>query len=208
MLDGRPRLESLSDEESRVVGEPLAGRVSPLPLNHHAPGLSEQPKGSPVPASKRKTYDELIHHYGGPLFSGRLLPAGLADGIPPLFLRQRSGHELWVSRPKVAAGAVERPGARQGVPPRSPNLDCPPTEDGLSLWGRPCPESCPIRSLCDGHPPIFSPPTESAPCPARPAMKSPPCPNMNHRRSNAPVRHCPDCGAVVNGQVGTCHVLS
>jgi hypothetical protein len=25
-----------------------------------------------------------------------------------------------------------------------------------------------------------------------------PCRNLNHRRSDAPVRHCPDCGGVVN----------
>ena len=29
------------------------------------------------------------------------------------------------------------------------------------------------------------------------------CANMNHRRSNAPVRHCPECGGVVNAQVAT-----
>ncbi len=28
-----------------------------------------------------------------------------------------------------------------------------------------------------------------------------PCPNMNHRRANAPVRHCPDCGDVVNAYI-------
>lgn len=27
---------------------------------------------------------------------------------------------------------------------------------------------------------------------------TPPCPNMNHRRANAPVGHCPNCGGVVN----------
>ena len=27
------------------------------------------------------------------------------------------------------------------------------------------------------------------------------CPNFNHRRSDAPVRHCPSCGAVVNAKV-------
>ena len=26
----------------------------------------------------------------------------------------------------------------------------------------------------------------------------PPCDNMNHRRSDAPVGHCPQCGRVVN----------
>jgi ribosomal protein L34E len=25
------------------------------------------------------------------------------------------------------------------------------------------------------------------------------CDNMNHRRANAPVAHCPQCGGVVNG---------
>lgn len=25
-----------------------------------------------------------------------------------------------------------------------------------------------------------------------------PCPNLNHRRSGAPVAHCPDCGGAVN----------
>jgi hypothetical protein len=28
-----------------------------------------------------------------------------------------------------------------------------------------------------------------------------PCENMNHRRVNAPVGHCPQCGAVVNRNV-------
>jgi hypothetical protein len=27
------------------------------------------------------------------------------------------------------------------------------------------------------------------------------CPNFNHRRSDAPVRHCPSCGEVVNAKV-------
>jgi hypothetical protein len=27
------------------------------------------------------------------------------------------------------------------------------------------------------------------------------CPNLNHRRANAPVRFCPRCGEVVNGEV-------
>ena len=27
------------------------------------------------------------------------------------------------------------------------------------------------------------------------------CPNLNHRRSNAPVRFCPMCGGVVNGDI-------
>jgi hypothetical protein len=31
-----------------------------------------------------------------------------------------------------------------------------------------------------------------------PAYASPPCTNLNHRRSDAPVRHCPQCGATVN----------
>ncbi len=28
-----------------------------------------------------------------------------------------------------------------------------------------------------------------------------PCENMNHRRANAPVPHCPQCGRVVNGKI-------
>ena len=28
------------------------------------------------------------------------------------------------------------------------------------------------------------------------------CPNLNHRRSDAPVRCCPSCGGVVNPKVG------
>jgi hypothetical protein len=28
-----------------------------------------------------------------------------------------------------------------------------------------------------------------------------PCPNLNHRRSDAPVRFCPGCGELVNGKV-------
>ena len=28
-----------------------------------------------------------------------------------------------------------------------------------------------------------------------------PCPNLNHRRSDAPVRFCPSCGTVVNIKV-------
>ncbi|HDZ01885.1 MAG TPA: hypothetical protein ENH52_10560 [Nitrospirae bacterium] len=27
------------------------------------------------------------------------------------------------------------------------------------------------------------------------------CPNLNHSRSNAPVRHCPACGDVVNENI-------
>jgi hypothetical protein len=27
------------------------------------------------------------------------------------------------------------------------------------------------------------------------------CPNFNHRRTNAPVRFCPECGEVVNGNI-------
>jgi hypothetical protein len=30
-----------------------------------------------------------------------------------------------------------------------------------------------------------------------------PCGNMNHRRANAPVGHCPWCGGVVNAAVRT-----
>jgi hypothetical protein len=28
-----------------------------------------------------------------------------------------------------------------------------------------------------------------------------PCPNLNHRRSDAPVRFCPNCGDTVNAKV-------
>jgi hypothetical protein len=28
-----------------------------------------------------------------------------------------------------------------------------------------------------------------------------PCENMNHRRADAPVGHCPQCGGVVNGRI-------
>ena len=33
-----------------------------------------------------------------------------------------------------------------------------------------------------------------------------PCENLNHRRANAPVRHCPQCGGVVNDRMhsGSC----
>ena len=27
------------------------------------------------------------------------------------------------------------------------------------------------------------------------------CANMNHRRQDAPVSHCPECGGVVNAQI-------
>lgn len=30
---------------------------------------------------------------------------------------------------------------------------------------------------------------------------APDCDNMNHRRTDAPVAHCPQCGGVVNAQV-------
>lgn len=33
----------------------------------------------------------------------------------------------------------------------------------------------------------------------RPAFTA--CTNMNHRRRDAPVSHCPECGGVVNAQV-------
>jgi hypothetical protein len=29
------------------------------------------------------------------------------------------------------------------------------------------------------------------------------CENLNHRRHNAPVRHCPQCGGVVNDRMRT-----
>jgi hypothetical protein len=31
------------------------------------------------------------------------------------------------------------------------------------------------------------------------------CENMNHRRTNAPVAHCPQCGGVVNASVRSAH---
>ena len=34
-------------------------------------------------------------------------------------------------------------------------------------------------------------------------MHPPSCPNLNHGRSNAPVRYCPRCGEVVNAAVTT-----
>ena len=33
------------------------------------------------------------------------------------------------------------------------------------------------------------------------------CENMNHRRANSPVRHCPQCGGIVNRQVGRQHCI-
>lgn len=33
------------------------------------------------------------------------------------------------------------------------------------------------------------------------SRQSTPCENMNHRRANAPVGHCPQCGGVVNGSI-------
>lgn len=32
-------------------------------------------------------------------------------------------------------------------------------------------------------------------------MRNNSCPNLNHSRSNVPVRHCPTCGDVVNENV-------
>jgi hypothetical protein len=32
-------------------------------------------------------------------------------------------------------------------------------------------------------------------------MPPDPCDNMNHRRRDAPVSHCPECGRVVNDQI-------
>jgi len=32
-------------------------------------------------------------------------------------------------------------------------------------------------------------------------MTRTPCENLNHRRSDAPVRFCPQCGAVVNARI-------
>lgn len=36
-------------------------------------------------------------------------------------------------------------------------------------------------------------------------MKPNPCENLNHRRSDAPVRFCPQCGKVVNAQISLKH---
>jgi len=37
-------------------------------------------------------------------------------------------------------------------------------------------------------------------------MKQERCPNYNHFRENAPVRHCPNCGGLVNHRIspGSC----
>ncbi len=32
-------------------------------------------------------------------------------------------------------------------------------------------------------------------------MRREPCPNMNHRNTNPPVRYCPNCGEVVNERI-------
>jgi hypothetical protein len=32
--------------------------------------------------------------------------------------------------------------------------------------------------------------------------QSEPCDNMNHRRTNSPVRNCPNCGGIVNKIIG------
>jgi hypothetical protein len=34
----------------------------------------------------------------------------------------------------------------------------------------------------------------------QPPRRPNPCPNLNHRRSDAPVGHCPVCGEVVNAR--------
>jgi ribosomal protein L37AE/L43A len=34
----------------------------------------------------------------------------------------------------------------------------------------------------------------------QPLRRSPSCPNLNHRRSDAPVGHCPVCGEMVNAR--------
>jgi hypothetical protein len=36
----------------------------------------------------------------------------------------------------------------------------------------------------------------------------PSCPNLNHRRSDAPVRFCPSCGEIVNDKVNTIRCLA
>lgn len=35
-----------------------------------------------------------------------------------------------------------------------------------------------------------------------------PCPNLNHRRSDAPVRCCPGCGGIVNAKVSAIRCAS
>ena len=40
---------------------------------------------------------------------------------------------------------------------------------------------------------------------ARPFQQATPCENMNHRRPNAPVPFCPQCGAVVNDRLPVQH---
>ena len=32
-------------------------------------------------------------------------------------------------------------------------------------------------------------------------MPQPLCPNLNHRRTTVTIRHCPDCGALLNAQI-------
>jgi len=34
------------------------------------------------------------------------------------------------------------------------------------------------------------------------------CPNFNHRRSDAPVRFCPNCGEIVNVKVNAVHCVA
>jgi rRNA maturation protein Nop10 len=36
-------------------------------------------------------------------------------------------------------------------------------------------------------------------------VRGPSCPNRNHTRAAVPVRHCPQCGGVVNGAVPVKH---
>lgn len=35
------------------------------------------------------------------------------------------------------------------------------------------------------------------------AYRTNPCPNLNHRRADAPVAHCPQCGGTVNASLHT-----
>ena len=39
----------------------------------------------------------------------------------------------------------------------------------------------------------------------RSLLKQNPCDNLNHRRENARVRHCPTCGSMLNPQIGAPH---
>ena len=40
-------------------------------------------------------------------------------------------------------------------------------------------------------------------CSEAETMRPEPCPNLNHRQTNPPVRYCPNCGKVVNDRIAT-----